>query len=251
MARTRGWLLPLVAAPLVLVLAAVVAGFIFPSHRESRILAIDVRTNPLPAAQVGTIAQEQRDKGVAQVVLVYLDPQKPSCTGTACDGVTTIADIRTMDEALKALYGPDTQTRQDDQTKWWHTTITTSKFNTAAAFLTAGLLAVVAIAVGWLIGARPSVPAAPRAQQVIGSPADPPPRGAARAGPNQAIARSHVSAAGGYVELGEIVVWAVLSPHARTVAAPGDLLDVLETDQKNAVLTVAPALAAAQRGSTP
>ncbi|TVT16457.1 hypothetical protein LWP59_27750 [Amycolatopsis acidiphila] len=176
------------------------------------------------------------------------DAGQPLCTGApACDGVTVVVTKQDVQPALEALYGPDTESSQNPpQSATWQATISTKTFNTLAAVLTAVLLAVVAIAVAWLRLSRRLAP--PRR---IAPPAAAPPRPIERPGPGQAVARSHVSVDGGYVELGEIVVWAVLSPHLRAVAAPGNVLDVLDTDDKNAVLTIAPALAGAQRGPTP
>jgi hypothetical protein len=254
MARTRGWLLPLVAAPLVLVLAAVVAGFVFPSHVVSQVVAVDMRTTGATAEQALKVINDQPVGGAPVVVVADgRDRRLPPCTKT-CEILP--ATTETAQQALEAHYRADVGLAfYPGMTNAWTATVTVTSFNVLAAVVTAFLFAVVAagVAVAWLRArgtgppARVSPPPRYVAPQLVRTVSHPP----ADPGPGQAIARSHVSAAGGYVELGEIVVWAVLSPHARTVAAPGDLLDVLETDQKNAVLTVAPALAAAQRGSTP
>ncbi|TVT16456.1 hypothetical protein LWP59_27755 [Amycolatopsis acidiphila] len=42
-ARTRGRLMPLVVVPLLVVLAAFVAGLVFPAHNHQHVAVIDVR----------------------------------------------------------------------------------------------------------------------------------------------------------------------------------------------------------------
>jgi hypothetical protein len=56
----------------------------------------------------------------------------------------------------------------------------------------------------------------------------------------RAIARTHVNSHGGYVAVGEVVVWAVLPPAEEHVVVPDDVLDVLDVDEPGETLVVAP-----------
>jgi hypothetical protein len=65
----------------------------------------------------------------------------------------------------------------------------------------------------------------------------------------RAVARTHVTKQGGYVELGDTVVWAVLS--GTSVAAPGDHLSVLRVDDKAETLVVGSLEPSLERGTRP
>lgn len=57
----------------------------------------------------------------------------------------------------------------------------------------------------------------------------------------RAIARTHINSHGGYVSVGDVVVWAVLPPNEEGVVVPDDELDVLGVDERAETLVVAPA----------
>jgi hypothetical protein len=60
-----------------------------------------------------------------------------------------------------------------------------------------------------------------------------------------AVARTHITARGGYVDVGGVVVWAVLRPSDEAVVVPDDRLEVLGVDEETETVVVTPA------GSTP
>jgi len=65
----------------------------------------------------------------------------------------------------------------------------------------------------------------------------------------KAVARTHVTTAGGYVAVGETVVWATLRPADEAAVVPDDRLDVLAVDEESEALVVAPT--STERGPRP
>jgi hypothetical protein len=65
----------------------------------------------------------------------------------------------------------------------------------------------------------------------------------------KAVARTHITADGGYVAVGGTVVWATLRPSDEAVVVPEDRLDVLAIDEESEALVVAPT--STERGPRP
>jgi hypothetical protein len=68
----------------------------------------------------------------------------------------------------------------------------------------------------------------------------------------KAVARTHITARGGYITVGDVVVWATLRPSGEAVVEPDDLVEVLGVDEETEALVVAPAgTTSTERGLRP
>jgi hypothetical protein len=199
------------------------------------------------------------------------------CTVINKDPITLITDgsLSSTPEVLQKSIGTDSEI--NGAGAFWETTTAPTGFNPIAALVTFAVTA--ALATGVLLrtrrghrspnrvpAMREAIPASLPQQNHLPQPqmagahtaaGTPPPRQPARSGQSprsvaaeltplvtragrRAVARTHVDARGGYVEVGDVVVWAVLPPTEQAVVVPDDELDVLGVDEKTETLVVAP-----------
>ena len=203
------------------------------------------------------------------------------CAAINTDPITLITDDSQTGppELLQKIYGPDSEIKGEKA--FWESTKTTSTgFNPVAALVTFAVTAVVITAGLITIRLRRSSPnRVPAMREAISvnqqrarphnplpqpqmagarSGGTPPPRQPARSAQpvrgiaseltplvtranRRAIARTHINSHGGYVAVGDVVVWAVLAPTEEGVVVPDDELDVLGVDERAETLVVAPA----------
>jgi hypothetical protein len=198
-------------------------------------------------------------------------------------------DTTEMTKLLRSLYGPDIEIEEGNGV-WQGRMTTSTRFNPLAAFLSFGVLGALCVLVfstqlrrpaGVQADSRGTAPAPPRqyqpqrelagvaARPSAGPPPAPRPVSAVQSAPpareiaselmplvtkakGHGVARTHITARGGYVAVGDVVLWATLRPSEEAVVVPDDRLKVLAVDEETETLVVAPAdSTATERGLRP
>jgi hypothetical protein len=267
---TRGRRLTLAMILVLMVAVTTVAGFASPDHAD-RVLVVDLRVKPTDqelaslrgTADVPVIAIVQC---VEYLCLPASTPADIRARATRVLAPSNARPVKIVDIAQK-IYGPEISlTSSEAPNKYLYEAVrkTPAGFSETAAIIIAVLLVPLC---GLLIASLLAGGARTRPNRVVAATAPPvqqhrqPPQPRTARVPMQptaqpgqprttsalqplvtnandhAVARSHVTGEGGYVALGEAVVWAVLRPSG--VAAPGDTLTVLRVDERNETLVVA------------